>query len=237
MFWGYIKHLLVLETTNSQTLQTGTAVTGLEKSLYKRAALKVDPPPSLALGRERAHDPTCFSSFSCWNADRCSIFSRQTLDRQRNVTRGINAEIPIGPSHLKDKEVDYWMCVFAQLSASGWRPAGPVMAVSRLKSLKSNNRAGIYSEQRRWNLTAHREPADPEPPRRSVPVQGACLKCSAIFNTARPKTLRELLLYLWWSFQLTSGHTTSQTGWLLHCWQHTSGKPINNLIVRAVYWL
>lgn len=40
----YIKHLFVLETTNSQTLQTGTSVTGLEKSLYKRIALKVDPP-------------------------------------------------------------------------------------------------------------------------------------------------------------------------------------------------
>lgn len=46
---GYIKHLFVLETTNSQTLQTATSVTGLEKSLYKRIALKVDPPPPVWL--------------------------------------------------------------------------------------------------------------------------------------------------------------------------------------------
>lgn len=61
---GYMKHLFELETTNSQTLQTGTAVTGLEKSSYKRIALKVDP-PGLAPRPERAHDPACFSSFSC----------------------------------------------------------------------------------------------------------------------------------------------------------------------------
>lgn len=42
---GCIKLLFVPEKTHSQTLQTGTAVTGLEKGLYKRAALKVDPPP------------------------------------------------------------------------------------------------------------------------------------------------------------------------------------------------
>lgn len=146
---GYIKHLFVLETTNSQTLQTVTSVTGLEKSLYKRIALKVDP-PGVALRRERVHDPTCFSSFSCWNTDHCSIFSRQTLDWQRNATRGLNPRIPIGPSHVKDKEADYCTCVFAQLSASGWRPVGSVLR------LCSPIRARRYSDQRRWNVWAHR---------------------------------------------------------------------------------
>lgn len=48
--------------------------------------------PGLAPRREQAHDPACFSSFSCWNANCCSIFSRQTLDRWRNATGGIKPD-------------------------------------------------------------------------------------------------------------------------------------------------
>lgn len=173
------------------------------------------PPPSprLARRREWAHDLTCFSSFSCWNADRCSIFSRQTLDRQPNITRGINAKIPIGPSHLKDKEVDYWRCVLAQMSASGWRPMDLVMTVSHLKSLKSGTWAAISvpSAAGICRLTA-------KPQTRSFSSPGRLPKMGHDLQ-ARPGAFRSRAApsvpHVWWSSQLTAGLTTSQAKWQL----------------------
>lgn len=113
------------------------------------------PHPGLALRRELAHDLTCFSSFSCWNADSCSIFGGPPLDGRPNVTRGINPkDPPIEPEHLRDKEVDYCMCVFAQLLQVGgrrlprWRSA-----VSNLLSPMTVRHDG---DRRCWYILAHR---------------------------------------------------------------------------------
>lgn len=89
-FW-YTKRFFVQAIFKDVSNGNDRIPTGLKKSLYESFALEADLKVWL-LGKTQSsagqpHDLICFSNFSFWNVDCCSIFGRELLDIQQNATR------------------------------------------------------------------------------------------------------------------------------------------------------
>lgn len=220
---GYMRHLFELETTNSQTLQTGTAVTGWEKSLYKRIALKDDP--GFGSGARASAWSGVLLQFLMLKC-KLLLYFQQADFRQMTKCNGRNKAR--FPSHLH-----IWMIRKRPIECVLFRCLPQVGG----RSAASNIRSPI-NEAWQWptllesvGSSLNRRPQNNKavsfrPGERERSSQGCLPKKPHACRHSLTLTLQTL--------------PVAPPGWVRMRWQHTSGTPINNLIhfsciVRAIY--